>query len=238
MPNWCSNHVSIFGDKDQLTALILAAAGDDTDFSISNLFPCPQSLRDAAAGSDEVFYDIVYGDLSKLAGYAWIPDEIKGDRDALLTFVANRQGYHAGKGIGIADLIKYNLETYGAKNWYEWCIKNWGTKWDVEGAGGRNGDDHASYTFDSAWGPPREAFIEISKNFPGLTFDLEYYEPGMCFCGRLEIQNGEMLSDCYDEFHSSSDVEEIIASGVYDFVNGELECYLEMIKEDEEADNG
>ena len=230
MPNHCSNQVTISGDADQLTAFMLAAKSGNEDLSFDNLFPCPQSLKDAASGSDEIYYDIVYGDLSELAGYGWIPDEIKGDRDALLTFVANRHGYHAGKGIGIADLIKYNLETYGAKNWYDWCCKNWGTKWDIDGTGDRHGDEHASYSFDSAWSPPIEAFVKISEDFPGLSFDLEYFEGGNCFMGRVEIRNGE-INSCHDDWSSDEQLQEIVDSGAYDFASSEAEVYLEAVRE-------
>ena len=234
MPNWYNNHVSISGNKDQMTAFILAAKTDSADLSFANLFPCPQSLQDAPSGSDEIYYDIVYGNLEKIAGYGWIPDEIKNDRDALLTFVANRHGYHAGKGIGIADLIKYNLETYGAKNWYDWCCKNWGTKWDIDGTGDRHGDEHASYYFDSAWSPPIEAFLKISGDFPGLSFDLEYFEPGMAFCGRMTIENGEVVDEIDHNFSSNEELEAIVDSGLYDFVSSEAEAYLEMCREDDE----
>jgi hypothetical protein len=166
-----------------------------------------------------------------LAGYAWIPDEIKGDRDALMSFLTNRSGIAIEKGRQIADLIKHNLETYGVKNWYDWSIANWGTKWDIEGHGGRYNDDYASYTFDSAWGPPREAFIEISKNFPGLTFDLEYFEPGMGFCGRDVITDGYIIDTLYDDFGSKEDIQEIIDAECYGFVQAELENQLAFLAE-------
>ena len=234
MPNWCSNNVSIYGDKDQVIAFVLAAKTDGSDLSFANLFPCPQSLRDAPAGSDEIYYDIVHGDLSKLAGYAWIPDEIKTDRDALMSFLTNRSGIAIEKGREIADLIKNNLETYGFSNWYNWCCANWGVKWDIGGTGDRHGDEHASYYFDSAWSPPIEAFVKISQDFPGLSFDLEYFEPGMAFCGRVTIENGSVVDEISHNFSSNEELEAIIDSGLYNFVECEAEAYLEMCREDDE----
>jgi hypothetical protein len=193
-------------------------------------------LRDAPAFR-EVYYTILHGDLSSLAGYGWIPDEIKGDREALLSFMTARSNITIEAGREIADLVKSNLETYGFSNWYNWCVAKWGTKWDIDGSGGRSGPDHASYNFDSVWGPPIEGFIEVSKNFPGLTFDLEYRsDPVRAFCGRVEIRNGEVIGECQDNFHDADDVRGLIDSGAYDFVAGELECWLEMISEDEGGD--
>lgn len=237
MPNWCNNHISIFGDKDQLIAFVLAAKSEGSDLSFANLFPCPQPLLDAPAGSDEIYYTIAYGNIADLAGYTWIPNEIKGDRDALMSFVTRRQKYPTEKGQQIADLIKHNLETYGAKNWYDWSIANWGTKWDIEGNGGRDNEDHASYIFDSAWGPPVEAFVQISKSFPGLTFDLEYFESGMGFCGRAEIIGGEIVNNLYDQFSTKEDVQEIIDSDCYGFVNGELEMFLDVLEDVENEES-
>ena len=80
-----------------------------------------------------------------------------------------------------------NLAAYGAKNWYDWCVANWGTKWDISGRD--NGapavsDDGRSvrFAFDSAWSPPLEFYGRMEEL--GFTVDAFYYEPGMAFCGR------------------------------------------------------
>jgi hypothetical protein len=69
--------------------------------------------------------------------------------------------------------------------WYNFCVNNWGTKWDI------GGDSHGlkatrvgnqvSCTFDSAWSPPiglYEKLVELGYNLRAT-----YWEPGMAFCG-------------------------------------------------------
>lgn len=76
---------------------------------------------------------------------------------------------------------------------YDWCIKNWGTKWgmyeieltDEDFEGGRIG-----YTFQSAWSPPTPVIQAMSKRFPPLTFYLDYFEGGAGFMGSCEYENG------------------------------------------------
>lgn len=174
MPNWCSNRVTVSGPAETLTAFMLAAKVGDEALSFDNIYPCPPSLRDAPSGSDEIYYDIAYGDLSAIANYGWIPESIKGDRVALMAFVTNHHGCSAKKAQGIADLIKSNLETYGSKNWYDWCCRAWGTKWGTcNSTGGRSGDV-LEYHFDTAWCPATEGFLEVSRLFPELVFQMEY----------------------------------------------------------------
>lgn len=84
-------------------------------------------------------------------------------------------------------LAKRFLEQYGATDWYEWQVKNWGTKWDV-GADGQPAlvQDANSLTlnFDSAWSPPTAAYERLQElGFKILAY---YYEPGMCFAGKWE----------------------------------------------------
>ena len=72
--------------------------------------------------------------------------------------------------------------------WYDWCIQNWGTKWDI-GAGEdeRYGlkatvvGNEASCSFDSAWAPPIGLYNELIEL--GYDVHASYFEPGMCFCG-------------------------------------------------------
>lgn len=65
-----------------------------------------------------------------------------------------------------------NLENYDALNWYEWSIRNWGTKWNSSSF--EVSEDFKSLTFETAWDPSMEIMIEISKQNPDIKFAYLY----------------------------------------------------------------
>ena len=79
-----------------------------------------------------------------------------------------------------------NLEVYGYGNWYDYCINEWGTKWDVGGDGvtAEIEDGRITTSFDSAWSPPIQAYEKLI----GMGFSIRayYYESGMNFAGIWE----------------------------------------------------
>jgi len=80
-----------------------------------------------------------------------------------------------------------NLSKYGYRNWYDWQVANWGTKWDFCDVGIVNQEPNSiELSFQTAWSPPTEAYNKLLD----LEFDISayYYEPGMGFCG--EWHNG------------------------------------------------
>jgi len=84
------------------------------------------------------------------------------------------------------DLLRAQLrEQYGYESWYDFCVNNWGTKWDVGGDDGtehwEEGDTTASFSFDSAWAPPIAAYEQMVAQ--GFSVEGYYYEPGMAFVG-------------------------------------------------------
>ena len=82
------------------------------------------------------------------------------------------------------------------ENWYGWRIANWGCKWDVSDPEQlEDRAEHLEYRFDTPWGPPCAAFICISRQFPKLTFEMEYSEPGMNFEGTFIVKNGNILKN-------------------------------------------
>jgi len=104
-----------------------------------------------------------------------------------LKIVAGRVG--ADDNQAQKDLVaqeQANRAKYGYANWYDWCVNEWGTKWDVGGNGYEAQDipNGLIMTFDSAWAPPVRAMEQLVD----LGFDvrLMYYEPGMAFCGVWE----------------------------------------------------
>ena len=76
-----------------------------------------------------------------------------------------------------------NKEVHGYGNWYDYCINEWGTKWDV-GADGNPPQDFPGglmLGFDSAWAPPCAAYEKLTAQ--GFRIRAMYYEPGMGFAG-------------------------------------------------------
>ncbi len=98
---------------------------------------------------------------------------------------------HCGEGYA-QDLNQFkmelNLKYFGAKDWYDFCVARWGTKWDVGGDNAysdpvelKEGQNDVTLGFDSAWSPPvgvYEAMVE-----QGFSVRAYYYEPGMAFAG-------------------------------------------------------
>ena len=83
-------------------------------------------------------------------------------------------------------------------NWYQWCVDNWGTKWDVEINDSTIEDDYVELSFDSAWAPPVAWLKIVAKKYPKLKFSLKYDEPGMCFIGCAKGSNGVIEDQLID----------------------------------------
>jgi hypothetical protein len=72
------------------------------------------------------------------------------------------------------------------KNWYNWNINNWGTKWDVEATSHYEDETSLEMEFDTAWGPPAGVFYQIKNEFPNLQISWFYHEPMMELAGYLQ----------------------------------------------------
>ena len=67
--------------------------------------------------------------------------------------------------IKLHEQTMHNLSTYGYATWYDWCVNEWGTKWDV-GADGNPAQDFPGglmLGFDSAWAPPITAYEKLTE---------------------------------------------------------------------------
>jgi hypothetical protein len=77
-----------------------------------------------------------------------------------------------------------NLAKHGYATWYDFCVNEWGTKWDVGGDDAfidEDGPNKTVMSFDSAWAPPIHAMEKMMAM--GFRVTLYYYEGGMCYAG-------------------------------------------------------
>lgn len=111
------------------------------------------------------------------------------------------------------EVIDQRIEKYGAADWYDWQVKNWGTKWGPVDGVLENGDGRLFYTFGTAWGPPMEGIATLSQRFPTALFTLAYDEPGMDFGGYVVLQGGEIATEANggSRFSSWGDLAEYVA---------------------------
>ena len=140
-----------------------------------------------------------------------------------------------------------NVEELGYGNWYDYCVGEWGTKWDVGGDGSTDvhPDGLMLHTyFDSAWSPPIAAYEKLTAM--GFTVGAMYFEGGMSYAGIWE----DGVDDYYDlGGMKSHDVEDTLPSELdeafsisesmreYEEENDEDEDLTEWLKEGKEAND-
>ena len=121
-----------------------------------------------------------------------------------------------------------NLETHGYANWYDYCVNEWGTKWDVGGDGIEPSIDGKTLTasFDSAWAPPCAAYEKLLGL--GFTVRAYYYEGGMCYAGIWE--------DGQDDYYDLSGMDSAAVQEQLPTELDEMFCISEYMSE-YEAEN-
>ena len=126
-----------------------------------------------------------------------------------------------------------NRVTHGYANWYDYCVNEWGTKWDVGGDDLGPAQDIPGgliMAFDSAWAPPIQFYEKLLDL--GFSVRASYYEPGMCFAGIWEDGN----DDYYDlSGMTSEQVREELPEHL-DEAYGISETMAEYEAEEEEQD--
>jgi len=112
-----------------------------------------------------------------------------------------------------------NIAQFGYKDWYDFCVGTWGTKWDVGGDDGliqKLDANTIEASFDSAWSPPIEAYRKLCA----LGFEIKAYydEPGMCFCGVYEGNEDDDYDDYYEySGETSKTVRDVIGEELDDY---------------------
>jgi len=109
----------------------------------------------------------------------------------------------------IEELQEQNLKEYGHKNWYDWCVAVWDTKWNAyscytledmsvhELINTIDGIDDIG--FQTAWAPPINVIRELAK-LTGESLRMSYYDEGWMFGGEYLVNaDGSESDNCYED---------------------------------------
>jgi len=127
---------------------------------------------------------------------------------------------------------------YGVDTLFDWCVKYWGTKWDISLMSGPDVEEgfspdeedeyYLSATFDSAWSPPVEAMKQFYKQHKDKKLEIfhYYFEPGCAFLGSLIIKNGKIYEEDF-EYKTADELEAILKKHENPLAENEVESMRE-----------
>ena len=177
MPNW--TRTTIKTDNKEVINVLL---NDKKEVDFNKLILMPEGLKDLKAGDEGTAiayylterFSIPYSKtnmkehLDDLYGDGW-KDEI--DIKDFKFYVETHKKY-----LDLDELYelgkKYveNYDSYGAYNWYDWAIDNWGVKWNAVDTEIKDDD---MISFFTPWDAPVPIFVELCDMFPDAEITIE-----------------------------------------------------------------
>lgn len=173
MPNWISNTLHISGPgSEELFEKLTAGEG----FSFKNVIPMPEELTIVS---------------SPVRAENFLKNEEEYQK-ALKQYKEDRKNSDYICGIPITkERHERYIRDYGTVSWYDWSIKNWGTKWDAC-------DPYISedtIEFNTAWSMPNQFYKAVSKMYPEVTFETTWYDEDYgSNLGTATFENGEITT--------------------------------------------
>lgn len=161
-------------------------------FTFKSLIPFPQELSDIFddLGALVTSYYLKYKSEKNLSYLIAICFYLKLDEEnpeKIFEYMVSNNLYKEEQG---KKLIKFE-EEHGEAAQLDWCISNWGTKWDAFDQRFINED---TFTFHTAWDPPFPIFIALSEIFPDVTFRIKSIDiDGGLYDLELVLLNKEFL---------------------------------------------
>lgn len=194
MPNWCNNTLRVYGDKAEVKRFLKKATNEKGEFTFEKIVPRPKELDITSGSNVDNAIEVMAAESGDWSGVdkhlewpVWVKNAgitdampLKQKRKLMLASMKKNLSEDDMR-MGRQALI--NEEKYGCKNWYEWNIANYGTKWDAGEASIDDMGDELEIQFDTAWAPPVAWLEKVEPLFPKLKFELHYEEPGMGFKG-------------------------------------------------------
>lgn len=95
------------------------------------------------------------------------------------------------------------IKKYGADNWYDWSVRNWGTKWNT-GSVRKTGVN--AVEFDTAWSTPEPALCELSKKY-NTRVEVYYADENLGHnCGYYAYENGNLVEETVGDYEMACEI--------------------------------
>lgn len=165
MPNWCYNRLELNGSADAIRAFRDGMKAfvesqnanpndpvDTDEFDFNFLVPMPSDIRNTTSPRPRTEAEI----RQMAEDYKWDEETLKWRLETAIT-EEQKAKYESLK------------ESYGVETWYDWAIREWGTKWNACNSElVRDEPTSLLWRFETAWSAPEPILAAIAVKFPDL----------------------------------------------------------------------
>lgn len=198
MPNWVINEIQFKTTDEKFTEIVNTITSEEGYLDFNKILPMPEELIITAGSITDLALEAYrkYKEGSSL-------EEAVSDKTA--GFIDdNTIKNSTGVKIDLDDspkmrVIKFgeryhrNIEEFGAPTWYEWCIDQWGTKWNASRT--EIMYEKKTIRFATAWSNPYPVIERLSEMFPDIDMEVKYADEDIGYnCGAYTI-NGNTIEE-------------------------------------------
>jgi hypothetical protein len=180
MPNHVANILTIEGEEQAVQKCLseIKGQGEDQYIDFNTFAPMPKELEKTQSPVKIISQKEYDAQEARIAA---------GD----LTEMEKNFGFSRGITQEMSNRFK---QEFGADNWYDWHLANWGTKWNAYDQYSDEGSEVIS--FNTAWSTPEDAMIALSSKYPELTFHIQYADEDFGHnVGEYTVKDGEIIED-------------------------------------------
>lgn len=198
MPNHISNRLVVTANSNEELQNFLASIKGDTivddqeqviDFN--RIIPMPLPLRNTEASSrtdDAIYYYLVKTNQEEI-----VSSILRHPQFYTMDRFAGRSEKDLNELLEIGKKYVEIFKECGAKDWYDWSICHWGTKWNAYETSLETLDEYSVViSFQTAWNGVPNIIQKLTEMFPTITFDYKYADEDMGYnCGEGYGEDGE-----------------------------------------------
>jgi hypothetical protein len=230
MPNYVYGTLSVAGKKEEIQAFKEFAKGEEEYFDdfamkmgktkypldMNKFIPYPKKYRRIDDKQTKYYLNLI-----RIMKKVESKEKLTKNEKKIANEIALCELEREGK-----PNNRLNLPSYEGKDGYnsgghEWCIQNWGTKWNFGDTTIEEEDDKGiTYRFTTAWSCPMPVLFKMSKMFPNLVFKFSGDEESEDFEVEYEFKKGK-YKVIVEKDWKDIQIEKIKEGNLDDFDNSE-----------------
>ena len=209
MPNYVRNVIAFEGSDEEILAMLKHIKNDELEMGsidFNKLIPMPESLNIECGSRTDQGVKMVKDFIMKLSTEKLLSIQDNDELEKVLNEQTRNVPDESKDRWKLGVKATLNQMKYGAETWYDWSLKNWGTKWNSCNFGEDNSYfEKNTIMFDTAWSAPHPVLEKLAETYPNISFEHRWADEDMgANCGKCRYENGERKSFLVPSDHKTA----------------------------------